>query len=87
MRVRLIVEGRDFKVAALAVERLRFLEAAVGVEPQRPHAKFSRMRFQRFEDAPADAKPTRIGRNPQPLDLADPALFPSQRTATDWPGM
>src|SRR5262245_2324660 len=85
MRIRLIVEGRDLDKSILSIECLRFLEAAIGIEPQRAQAEASRMRFQRFEDAPADAEPARVGRNPEPLDLADPALFPSQRTATDRP--
>jgi hypothetical protein len=35
VRVGLVVEGRDLGASATAVERLRFLEGAIGLEPQR----------------------------------------------------
>src|SRR5262249_43631094 len=44
MRVRLIVEGRDFTISAPAIERLRLLEGSIGLEPQRSQSEVSRQR-------------------------------------------
>src|SRR5262245_65171872 len=71
MRIRLIVEGHDFKISALAIQRLRFFESPIGLQPERAHAKFSCMRFQRFEDAPTDAEAARIGGDPHALDRSE----------------
>src|SRR5262249_60703021 len=55
MRIRLVVERLDLKIAALAIQRLRFFESPVGLEPERAHSKISCTRFQRFENAPTYA--------------------------------
>src|SRR6266571_425545 len=75
MRIRLIVEGLDFKISALAVQRLRFFESPIGLQPERAHSKFSCMRFQRFEDAPTDAETACVGSDPHALDFADRPIF------------
>src|SRR5262245_6747397 len=82
MRIRLIVEGLDFKISALAIQRLRFFEGPVGLQPERAHAKFSCMRFQRFEDAPTDAEAARIVSDQHEIDLADRAIFHFESAAT-----
>src|SRR5262245_44044224 len=83
MRIRLIVEGLDFKIAALAIQRLRFFESSIGFEPERAHSKISRTRFQRFEDAPTDAEAARIGGDPHAFDFADRSIFHFEGAATD----
>src|SRR5262249_12069482 len=83
MGIRLIVEGLDFKISALAIQRLRFFEGPVGLQPERAHAKFSCMCFQRFEDAPTDAEAARIGGDPHALDFADRSIFHFECAATD----
>src|SRR5262249_56345716 len=83
MRVRLIVEGRDFTISAPAIERLRLLEGSIGLEPQRSQSEVSRQRFQRFEHAPADAKSARVGTHPHALDFADVSILHLERAATD----
>src|SRR5262249_62011586 len=83
MRVRLIVEGLDFKISALAIQRLRFFEGPIGLEPERAHAKFSCARFQHFEDAATNAETARIGSDPHALDFADSSIFHFERAATD----
>src|SRR5262245_66351653 len=83
MRIRLIVEVLDFKISALAIQRLRFFEGAIGLQPQRAHAKFSCMRFQRFEDVPTDAEAARIGSDPHALDFADRSIFNFESAAID----
>src|SRR5262249_31221218 len=83
MRIRLIVEGLDFKISALAIQRLRFFEGPVGLQPERAPAKFPCMRFQRFEDAPTDAEPARIGSDPHALDFANRSIFHFEGAATD----
>src|SRR5262249_57806594 len=83
MRIRLVVERLDLKIAALAIQRLRFFQGPVGLQPERAHAKFSCMRFQRFEDAPTDAEAARIGGDPHALDFADSSILHFERAATD----
>src|SRR5262245_60820929 len=83
MRIRLIVEGLDFKISALAIQRLRFFQSSIRLQPERAHAKFSCMRFQRFEDAPTDAEAARIVSDPHALDFADRSIFHFERAATD----
>src|SRR5262249_14136520 len=83
MRIRLVVERLDLKIAALAIQRLRFFESPVGLEPERGHSKISCTRFQRFENAPTDAETARIGSDPHALDLADSSIFRLERAASD----
>src|SRR5262245_41331082 len=83
MRIRLVVERLDLKIAALAIQRLRFFESPVGLEPERAHSKISCTRFQRFENAPTDAETARIGSDPHALDLADSSILHFERAATD----
>src|SRR5262249_40018540 len=83
MRVRLIVAGLDFKISALAIQRVRFFEGPIGLEAERAHARFSCARFQHFEDAPSDAETARIGGDPHALDFADTSIFHFERAATD----
>src|SRR5215469_13662873 len=83
MRIRLVVEGLDFHVSATAIQRLRFLEGPIGLEPERAHPHIARTRFQRFENAPADAEPARVRRDPHALDLADHSILQFERAAAD----
>src|SRR5215510_128835 len=83
MRIRLVVEGLDFKIAALAIQRPRFFESSIGFESERAHSKISRTRFQRFENAPTDAETARIGSDPHALDFADSSILHFERAATD----
>src|ERR1700674_4685530 len=83
MRIGLVVEGLDFKVSAGAIQRLRFLEGAIGVEPQRAQSKFSCKRFQSFEHAPTDAESARIATDPHALYFADISILHLERAATD----
>src|SRR6516162_6999997 len=83
MRIRLVVEGLDFHVSATAIERLRFLEGPIGLEPERAHSHMACTRFQHFENAPSDAKAARVGGDPHALDLADHSLLQFERATAD----
>ncbi len=83
MRIWLVVERLDFDISALAIQRLRFCEGPIGLEPQGAQAKFPCNNFQGFEHAPTDAESTRIGRDPHALYFADISIFHFERAATD----
>src|SRR5262245_735866 len=83
MRIRLIVEGLDFKISALAIQRLRFFEGPIGLEPERAHSKIACTRFQRFENAPTHAETARIGSDPHAFDFADSSILHFECAATD----
>src|SRR6266487_1020467 len=83
MRIWLVVERLDFDISALAIQRLRFCEGPIGLEPQGAQAKFPCNNFQGFEHAPTDAESTRIGTDPHALYFADISIFHFERAATD----
>src|SRR3989475_5297872 len=85
MRIRLVVEGLDFRVSATAIQRLRFLKRPIGLEPERAHSKIACARFQHLENAPADAEAARVVGDPHALDLADHSILEFERTAPDRP--
>src|SRR6201982_3489863 len=83
MRIRLVVEGPDFHVSATAIQRLRFLERPIGLEPERAHSEIECAHLQNFENAASGAEDARVGGDQQALALPDHPILQLERTATD----
>jgi len=54
MRIRLIVERFDFRIAATTVESLRFLQRAIGFQAQRPDTEVGCVPLERGKYSRAD---------------------------------
>src|SRR5512135_2756474 len=70
MRIRLVVEGTDFAIAAPLVERLGLGKRLVRLQTKQRKAPFPRERLETIQNALPDAEPAEGGRDPHALDLA-----------------
>ncbi len=64
VRVGYVVEAFDFKISALAIQGLRFLEHTIGLKPESSEAEIFFERFLLFEDASTEPESARVGRDP-----------------------
>src|SRR5579859_1652974 len=70
MRIRLVVEGTDFAIAATLVERLSLGKRLVRLQTKQRKPPFPRKSLETIQDALPDAEPAGGRRDPHALDLA-----------------